>query len=51
MKYEALIMKTLFVVCLLVCVLTFGTMLAYHPPMAIAGTSHALLASQARSTS
>ncbi|MEP7185887.1 MAG: hypothetical protein ABI767_08615 [Rhodanobacter sp.] len=32
MKYETLILQTLFAACLLVCVLTFGTMLTYHAP-------------------
>ena len=32
MKYETLILQTLFGACLLVCVLTFGAMITYHPP-------------------
>lgn len=46
MKYETLILQTLFAVCLLVCVLTFGTMLTYHAPMATVAAGHAPVAAQ-----
>lgn len=40
MKYETLILQTLFGACLLVCVLTFGAMLTYHAPThAVAATT------------
>lgn len=32
MKYETLILQTLFGLCMLVCVLTFGAMITYHAP-------------------
>lgn len=44
MKYESLILQTLFGACLLVCVLTFGTMLVYHAPIANVAASHAPIA-------
>jgi hypothetical protein len=32
MKYESIVLQALFAVCLLVCVLTFGAMIAFHAP-------------------
>ena len=50
MKYETLLLQALFGVCLLVCVLTFGTMLAYHAPIAGVAASHARIAAHIGST-
>lgn len=46
MKYETLILQTLFAACMLVCVLTFGAMLVYRAPVATVATSHAPIAAQ-----
>lgn len=46
MKYETLILQTLFAACMLVCVLTFGAMLMYHAPVMTVAAGHAPIAAQ-----
>jgi hypothetical protein len=42
MKYESILLQALFAACLLVCVLTFGAMIAFQAPVrALAAVSSA----------
>lgn len=47
MKFETLMLQTLFSACLLVCVLTFGAMLTSHPSSSMAAAAHRTVAASA----
>jgi hypothetical protein len=51
MKFETLMLHSLFAVCLLVCVLTLGAMLTSHAPASRVATNHASVAAAANSAS
>jgi hypothetical protein len=49
MKLETLLLKSLFTACLLVCVLTLGSMLTAKTPVSTASVSHTPVAAAANS--
>jgi hypothetical protein len=51
MKFETLMLHSLFAACLLVCVLTFGAMLMTHTTVSSVAANHAPVAVSANSAS
>jgi hypothetical protein len=51
MKFETLMLHSLFAACLLVCVLTLGAMLTTHTTVPSVAASHAPIAASANSAS
>ena len=51
MKFETLMLHSLFAACLLVCVLTLGAMLTTHAPVPSVAVNHAPVAASTSSAS
>jgi hypothetical protein len=51
MKFETLMLKSLFTACILVCLLTLGAMLTSHTPVPHVAASHVPVAAIANSAS